>query len=379
MTNNYAVNSLYMQLPRTPTLDEDLYADINDAKLKHLFGYLQNKINNLLSELMKRKGAHYKAEDSRELKDLIDKEESLRAGLSNSEFSYSINSRYETLLKECKKFLQKSGGSIVPVDIPAFDISFDEPIFELQQTIKLEVLKHTLLKQLGSGSYATVYKYEDKNYNTFFALKRAKKDLTEKELKRFKTEFETMKSLNSPYIIKVYKYNDDQNEYSMEYADQTLEEFLRYNQTLKINLRKNLVKQILKAFAYIHSKKILHRDISPKNILIFRYDDVPFVAKISDFGLVKIPNSNVTSIYTDVKGYFNDTSDLERVGFENYSMCHEIYTLTKIIYLVMTGRTTYQNNNASINQFFIGGTNADTEKRYKDVGDLEKAFDNTTW
>lgn len=379
MTNNYAINSLYMQLPKTPTLDENQYADINDAKLRHLFGYLQNKINNLLSELMKRKGAHYKAEDSRALKDLIEKEESLRAGLSNSEFSYSINSRYETLLKECKKFLQKSGGSDVPEDIPTFDISLDEPIFKLQQTIKLEVLKHTFLKQLGSGSYATVYKYEDINYNTIFALKRAKQNLTEKELKRFKTEFETMKSLNSPYIIKVYKYNNDKNEYSMEYADQTLEEFLRYNPTLNINLRKNLVKQILKAFVYVHSKKILHRDISPKNILIFRYDDVPFVAKISDFGLVKIPNSNVTSEYTDVKGYFNDTSDLERVGFENYSMCHEIYTLTKIIYLVMTGRSTYQNDNASINQFFIGGTNADTEKRYKDVGDLEKAFDNTTW
>lgn len=369
-----------MQLPQTATLvEEDLYADINDAKLKHLFGYLQYKINHHLSELMKSKGGHFKAQDSKELMDLIDKEESLRAGLSCTEFAYSINSSYKTLLKECKKFLKKSYGSDVPNDIPVFYVSWDKPIFELQQTIKLDVLKHTSLTQLGSGSYATVYKYEDKNYNTFFALKRAKKDLTEKELKRFKTEFEIMKSLNSPYIIKVYKYNDDKNEYSMEYADQTLEEFLRYNPTLNKDSRKNLVKQILKAFAYVHSKQILHRDISPKNILIFRYDDVPFVAKISDFGLVKIPNSNVTSVYTDVKGYFNDTSDLERVGFENYSMCHEIYTLTKIIYLVMTGRSTYQNDNSSIDQFYIGGTAADTTKRYKNVKDLEDAFDKTTW
>ena len=247
MTNNFAIDRLYSLLPKDSTLDEKLYADIQDAKLKHLFGYLQNKINHHLSELMKRKGGHFKAQDSKELMDLIDKEESLRAGLSNTEFSYSINPNYETLLQKCKKFLQKSYGSEVPDDIPVFEISWDKPIFELQQTIELETLKHAPLTQLGSGSYATVYSYEDKNYNTIFALKRANKDLTEKELERFKTEFETMKSLNSPYIVKVYKYNDDKNEYSMEYADQTLEEFLRHNPTLDKNSRKKLVKQILKA------------------------------------------------------------------------------------------------------------------------------------
>ena len=381
MTQNYTytINRIILELSPKHTTEEELYAHIQDDKLKLLFGYLQNKINSLLSELMKKKGKHYKAQDSKDLLNLIDKEESLRAGLLTTNYSYSINSSYKTLLNKCKNFLQKSYGSEVPDDIPEFDISWAEPIFELQQTIKIEVLKHTALTELGDGSYAIVYSYKDENYDTTFALKRAKKNLTAKELERFKKEFKIMKSLNSPYIVKVYKYNDEKNEYSMEYANQTLEEFLRYNPTLDKNSRKKLVKQILKAFAYVHSNDILHRDISPKNILIFKYDDVPFVVKISDFGLVKIPNSNVTSVYTDVKGYFNDTSDLERVGFENYSMCHEIYTLTKIIYLVMTGRNTYLNDNHSIDQFFIGGTNADTEKRYKDVGDLEKAFENTAW
>lgn len=380
MINNHAINRLYIQLPQTPTLEEDLYSDINDAKLKHLFGYLQNRINNLLDELMKRKGDHYKAESSRALKDFIDKEESLRAGLSNSEFSYSINSHYETLLKECKKFLTMSGGSAVPNDIPVFDISWNEPIFKLQQTIELAAINYnTNLKLLGEGSYAHVYKYEDINYDKTFALKRAKKDLMEDELTRFKTEFETMKLLNSPYIVTVYKYNDDKNEYSMEYADETLEQFLRNNPDLDMQSRKKLVKQILKAFTYVHSKNIFHRDIAPNNILIFHYEDVKFVAKISDFGLVKIPNSNITSLYTEVKGSFNDKSDLERVGFKNYNMCHEIYALTKLVYFVMTGRRQYQKDNASIDQFFIGGTDSDTEKRYKDVGDLEKAFDNTIW
>ena len=48
----------------------------------------------------------------------------------------------------------------------------------------------------------------------------------EKELKRFKQEFEIMKSLNSPYIVDVYSYNDDNNSYIMEYMDFTLDKKL---------------------------------------------------------------------------------------------------------------------------------------------------------
>jgi Protein tyrosine kinase. len=49
----------------------------------------------------------------------------------------------------------------------------------------------------------------------------------------------------------------------------------------------------------------LHRDICLKNILIKLFDDVK-VIELSDFGLVKIPDSELTSINTDYKGCFND-------------------------------------------------------------------------
>lgn len=374
------LNYIYSNIPKIPIEEENLYKSIEDTRLKYVFGYFQYRINHLLKQLMNKKGEHYKAQDSKELLDIIDKEKRLMAGLTGTKFSYSINSNYKTLLDKCRDFLTTSYGCEVPNDIPELDIMWDTPIFELQQSIELAAINfNTNLKLLGEGSYAHVYKYEDINYDKTFALKRAKNDLTEDELTRFRTEFETMKSLNSPYIVTVYKYIDDKNEYSMEYADETLEQLLRNNPDLDMQSRKKLVKQILKALTYVHSKNIFHRDIAPNNILIFHYEDVKFVAKISDFGLVKIPNSNITSLYTEVKGSFNDKSDLERVEFKNYDMCHEIYALTKLVYFVMTGRCQYQKENASIDQFFIGGTDSDTEKRYKDVGDLEKAFDNTIW
>ena len=66
---------------------------------------------------------------------------------------------------------------------------------------------------LGAGSYALTYKYHDDFYDKNFVVKKAKKDLSAKELERFKQEFQIMKNLNSPYIVDVYSYNEKENSY----------------------------------------------------------------------------------------------------------------------------------------------------------------------
>ena len=117
---------------------------------------------------------------------------------------------------------------------------------------------------------------------------------------------------------------------------------------------------------YIHSKGQLHRDISPKNILIKEYDDV-VVVKIADFGLVKIPNSTFTTVNTEFKGYFNDPS-LVVEGFNTYNMLHETYALTRVIYYVLTGKTnTDKITDQNLKNFVETGLNADKSKRFQNV------------
>jgi len=132
----------------------------------------------------------------------------------------------------------------------------------------------------------------------------------------------------------------------------------KHNTSMDIGERKNIVNQILREFQYIHSKNLLHRDISPKNILLKLYEDV-IVVKISDFGLVKIPDSQLTTVNTDFKGYFNDPSLIVE-GFDKYSMVHETYALTRLIYYIMTGKTNLSDINGSDMCAFVAkGLSAD--------------------
>ncbi|SMD17230.1 protein kinase family protein [Sporomusa malonica] len=230
------------------------------------------------------------------------------------------------------------------------------------------------LKQIGNGSYANVYKYKDTFYNKNFVLKRAKKDLSEKEIKRFKREFEEMQDFSSPYIVEVYCYNENQNEYIMEYMDFTLESYItKHNSSLSIVQRKSIIQQILRAFEYIHSKGRLHRDISPKNILIKPYEDI-IVVKVADFGLVKISESALTAANTEFKGYFNDPS-LILDGFDTYSILHETFALTRVVYYVMTGRTNVDTiSDPKLKTFINKGLNPAKSQRFQTISEMALAF-----
>ncbi|WP_158560614.1 protein kinase family protein [Paenibacillus contaminans] len=113
-------------------------------------------------------------------------------------------------------------------------------------------------KLIGGGSYAQVFKYKDPYYNRWFALKRARVDLTPKELQRFKNEYEITRKFHSPYIIEAYNYNEEKNEYTLEYANGgTLADYIRVNNTkLDMQERLKLIGQLFNAFLYIHEKGI---------------------------------------------------------------------------------------------------------------------------
>lgn len=362
----------------------DLYSTIEHQKLREILSGLHYNYISLFRTMNERlptneNGAHFWADPSRQLIKNIEITIGLYNALKSTKYAFEIDDYYFELIRKCRDFLSSSGGSLLPANMPKIDLYYTIPIFKSASTIAVNNTPNGFtfsLKLIGNGSYANVYKYKDTFYNRTFALKRAKKELSEKELLRFKREFEEMSEFSSPYILEVYCYNEEQNEYIMEYMDFTLDSYIsKNNATLSYSQRKGIGQQILKAFDYIHSKGRLHRDISPKNILLKQYDDV-IVVKVADFGLVKIPDSILTTVNTEFKGYFNDPS-LIIDGFDKYNILHETYALTRLIYYVLTGKTNTDNiSNPKLQAFVQKGLNTDKSLRFQNINELLREFRN---
>ena len=360
----------------------DLYKSFRNQKLREILMTLHHDLVGLFRTMNERlptgeHEAHFWAEPSRDLIKRIEIIFSLVSSLKETPLAFQIDPYYLDLLTRCRDFLSSSGGSSLPPNMAKVELYYTLPIFLPLSSITISHKQQDFtfdLKLIGSGSYANVYKYKDTFYNRPFILKRAKKELTDKEVARFKREFDVMNDLSSPYILEVYCYNPDKNEYIMEYMDYTLDGYIAaHNSTLTIIQRKGIAQQILRAFDYLHSKGHLHRDISPKNILIKEYDDT-LVVKLSDFGLVKIPDSTLTTVNTEFKGYFNDPA-LVVEGFNTYGIVHETYALTRVIYFVMTGKTnTEKITNQNLRNFVERGLNPDKTKRFQNIRDMISAF-----
>lgn len=285
------------------------------------------------------------------------------------------------LVSRCTSFLSKSGGSTIPADFPIIELIEHRAIFHMMNVVEVKrspSKEAFQTKLIGGGSYAQVFKYKDPHYNRWFALKRAKAELTAKELLRFKNEYEITRKLNSPYIIEAYNFNDEKNEYTLEYANGgTLADYIRANNTkLDMQDRVKLIGQLFNAFVYIHEKKILHRDISYHNILIHHFDEPWTVLKISDFGLVKIPDSSLTSKDSSVKGSLNDP-DLTKVGFANYEVRHEIYALTQVVNFILCGKkhgNGIYSKSQGVKDFLLRGLAADIDARFTSVVEMAAAF-----
>ena len=103
------------------------------------------------------------------------------------------------------------------------------------------------------------------------------------------------------------------------------------------------------------------------------YDDVN-VVKVCYFGLVKLPDSDLTSIDTILKGCYNDPA-LITEGFKNYTILHETYALIRLIAFILTGKATADRiTDAKLKAFVEKGLSPDKEKRFKSVVEMEMAF-----
>lgn len=155
--------------------------------------------------------------------------------------------------------------------------------------------------------------------------------------------------LQHPNIVQIFDYGNIEHSYfiAMEYIDgKNLGEILSIlKQGLSVDQAVFIISKISKGLDYSHSKKddttaealnIVHRDISPQNMLISYQGEV----KISDFGISKAKSEPSLTQAGVVKGKLAYLSPEQALG-EQSDRRADIYALGLVFYETLTGKRVY--------------------------------------
>lgn len=187
------------------------------------------------------------------------------------------------------------------------------------------------LEFIGEGGFAMVYKRKSNGR----IIKKLKEEfLIKQDIKsRFKREYDLTSSLSDvPGIIEVYSFNGNDYSYSMKFAEKTLFDDIN-NFSHDFEFQKTMIRQILNIMSEVHDRNIIHRDISPHNILI-----VNEKLYISDFGLGKdldMFHSHRTT-YTNSFGQLFYCAPEQFMQLKDGDKKSDVYSLGRLINFIIS-------------------------------------------
>ena len=151
---------------------------------------------------------------------------------------------------------------------------------------------------IGSGGMGTVYEVRHRRLDRSYAAKVLAHDLANDytALARFRREAEIISGLRHPNIVDIVDWDnlDDGTPcIVMEYLQgESLSTRLQRLGALPWSDIVSIGQQVLSALAMAHGEGIVHRDLKPDNIFLAKNDAGQEVAKLLDFGVSKIRNTN---------------------------------------------------------------------------------------
>ncbi len=156
--------------------------------------------------------------------------------------------------------------------------------------------RYEIVKKIGTGGMATVYKGTDLKLNRSVAIKVLYEQFASDPefLRRFQLEAKAAAKLSHSAIVNVYDEGEEEGIHYiiMEYVDgQTLKDVILSDGPLEPEEAVRIALPVCDALVHAHENNVIHRDIKPHNIIIAADGRV----KVTDFGIARaVADSTIT-------------------------------------------------------------------------------------
>ncbi|XP_077402160.1 serine/threonine-protein kinase 32A isoform X2 [Vanacampus margaritifer] len=201
-----------------------------------------------------------------------------------------------------------------------------------------------ILRAIGKGSFGKVCIVQKKDSKKMFAMKYMNKlkCVERNEVRNVLKELQIMRNLEHPFLVNIwYSFQDEEDMFMV--VDLLLGGDLRYHLQHNVHFSDGTVKlyvcELASALGYLRSKRIIHRDIKPDNILLDEHGHV----HLTDFNIAAIVKDDLkATTIAGTKPYMApELFEIFEGSHPGYSFAVDWWSLGVTAYELLRGQRPY--------------------------------------
>ena len=199
--------------------------------------------------------------------------------------------------------------------------------------------QHRVIRQLGSGGSATTYLARDLEADEDVVLKVIRSPEFAARLAR--NEFRILRDLHHPHIPRVFDIRPATSPFHLKMAYVRGVSLREVAEDYRDPIAALTIAQaVASALTYVDEQGLVHRDVSPANILV--PTDADETIHLIDFGIAAVDDHQVSQVGTPRYR----APEIDRGG--EWSHSSDIYSLAVVVYELLTGSLPYETDDRGV-------------------------------
>ena len=239
--------------------------------------------------------------------------------------------------------------------------------------------KYRIRNRLAQGGFADVYRAHDTVEGVDVALKVPLADQDPQVIEAFRREARMASRLEHPNILPLKNADEANGRFIIAYplGEGSLADRLDKRLPLPVVLAYG--EQLLMALAHAHERKVIHCDVKPDNLIMFRNGRVC----LGDFGIAKFGMRTIRGSNSGTLGYIAPEQAMGQP-----SMRSDVFSAGLVIYRMLTGQVPdwpfkwpppgherLRRRAPDLDDFLRRALAVDARKRFRDAGVMLRAFE----